>query len=430
MEEMENGFHYKNRIADRLLEEQLEVAGVVVVEGPKWCGKTTTAVQHAKSVLYMNDPTAHEENLEMARINIKVLLEGDAPRLIDEWQEAPQFWDAARYLVDRRNVEGQLIFTGSAVPVDRNKLMHTGTGRMAWLKMRPMSLWESEDSNGSVSLGKLFENQQEATSSRNLSLEDVAFLVCRGGWPRSISKAGKTALKYAFNYYDAVVKQEMNDVDATNRNEYFTQRIMRSYARHQGSQASVGTILADLVSNEELKLNEDTIGSYLNAMRKIFVVEDMPAWNPNLRSKAAIRTTDTRYFVDSSVAAAALGIGPADLVKDIKTFGLLFETMAVRDLRVYMDALDGKVYHFRDSNGLECDSVLHLRNGHYGLVEIKLGGEKLIAEGAATLNKLESKIDSEKMYLPTFKMVLTAIGNYAYLREDGVWVVPIGSLKP
>lgn len=427
---MESNILYKKRIADDLVEEQLEVAGVVVVEGPKWCGKTTTAEHHAKSVLYMNDPATHDENLEMARVNIKMLLDGATPRLIDEWQEAPQFWDAARYLVDRRNEEGQFIFTGSAVPVDKSKLMHTGTGRMAWVKMRPMSLWESYDSNGSVSLKQLFDNQQETANSKNLSLDDIAFLVCRGGWPRATFKMGKAALKYAFNYLDAIVKQEMNDVDETNRNEFFTQRILRSYARHQGSQASIGTIMADLISNEELKINEDTIGSYLNALRKIFVIEDMPAWNPNLRSKAAIRTTDTRYFVDSSVATASLGVGPADLTKDIKTLGLLFETMAVRDLRVYMDALDGKVYHYRDSNGLECDSVLHLRNGHYGLVEIKLGGEKLIDEGAATLNKLESKIDSEKMYSPSFKMVLTAIGNYAYPRQDGVWVVPIGCLKP
>lgn len=422
---------YKKRIADSLVENQLEVAGVVVVEGPKWCGKTTTAGHHANSVLYMNDPVTHDENLQIAKININVLLEGKTPRLIDEWQEAPQFWDAARYLVDRRNAEGQFIFTGSAVPVDRSKLMHTGTGRMAWVKMRTMSLWESEDSNGAVSLGKLFENQQETTTSKSHSLEDIAFLACRGGWPRATFKMGNAALRYAFNYLDAVVKQEMNDVDNTNRNEYFTRRILRSYARHQGSQASIGTILTDLQSNEELKLNEDTVGSYLNALRKIFVIEDMPAWNPNLRSKAAIRTTDTRYFVDPSVAAAALGIGPADLMKDIKTLGLLFETLAVRDLRVYMDALDGKVYHFRDSNGLECDSVLHLRNGHYGLVEIKLGGESLINEGVTTLNKIESKIDTEKMFPPSFKMVLTGVGNYAYRRsEDGVWVVPIGSLKP
>lgn len=422
---------YKKRVADSLVENQLEVAGVVVVEGAKWCGKTTTAGHHANSVLYMNDPVTHDENLQIAKININVLLEGKTPRLIDEWQEAPQFWDAARYLVDRRNAEGQFIFTGSAVPADRSKLMHTGTGRMAWVKMRTMSLWESEESNGGVSLRSLFENEQEASASRSLSLENVAFLICRGGWPRATFKMGDAALRYAFNYLDAVVKQEMNDVDNTNRNEYFTHRILRSYARHQGSQASIGTILADLLSNEELKLNEDTVSSYLNALRKIFVIEDMPAWNPNLRSKAAIRTTDTRYFVDPSVATAALGLGPADLMKDMKTLGLLFETMAVRDLRVYMDALDGKVYHYRDSNGLECDSVLHLRNGHYGLVEIKLGGESLISEGAATLNKLEGKIDTEKMYPPSFKMVLTGVGNYAYRRsEDGVWIVPIGSLRP
>ena len=420
---------YLRRLADELLELQLEAAGVVLVEGAKWCGKTTTALQQAKSVIFMDEPKRKEEYMRLAESDIDVLLEGNTPRLIDEWQKAPQFWDACRYLVDRRGDEGQFILTGSAEPVDQSKMSHTGTGRVGWVKMRPMSLYESGESKGSVSLGELFEGHFKPAEGNELNLKDLCYLICRGGWPKAIGKSERAALKQAFNYIDAVAKREIVEVDKVHRSETNTRRLLRSYARHQASQATNGTIAADLKANDGDTLNEATIASYLNALRKIFVIEDMEAWNPNLRSKAAIRTTDTRYFVDPSIATASLGLGPNDLMKDLNTMGLFFETLAVRDLRVYTETLDGSVFHYRDNNGLECDSVLHLRNGHYGLVEIKLGGETLINEGASNLLSLAKKIDTDKMYAPSFMMVLVGTGRYAYCREDGVLVVPIGSLK-
>jgi len=420
---------YLKRLADEQLELQLEAAGVVVVEGAKWCGKTTTALQQANSVIFMDEPKRKEEYLRLAESNIEVLLDGKTPRLIDEWQKAPQFWDACRYLVDRRGDEGQFILTGSAEPVDQSKMSHTGTGRVGWVKMRPMSLYESGESNGSVSLGELFEGRFKPAEGNELNLKELCYLICRGGWPKAIGKSERAALKQAYNYIDAVAKREIIEVDKVHRSESNTRRLLRSYARHQASQATNGTISADLKANDGNTLNDATIASYLNALRKIFVIEDMEAWNPNLRSKAAIRTTDTRYFVDPSIAIASLGLGPNDLMKDLNTLGLLFETLVVRDLRVYAEALDGSVFHYRDNNGLECDSVLHLRNGHYGLVEIKLGGETLINEGASNLLSLAKKIDTEKMYAPSFMMVVVGTGRYAYRREDGVLVVPIGCLR-
>lgn len=420
---------YLSRVADELLELQLEAAGVVLIEGAKWCGKTTTALQHAKSVLFMDDTKHKEEYLRLAESDIEVLLNGNTPRLIDEWQKAPQFWDACRYWVDRRDAEGQFILTGSAEPVDQSKMSHTGTGRVGWVKMRPMTLFESGESNGSVSLGALFENRFKPAEGNELNLRALCYLICRGGWPKAIGKSERVALRQAFNYVDAVAKREIIEVDKVHRSEANTRRLLRSFARHQASQATNGTIASDLKTNDGSTLNDATITSYLNALRKIYVIEDMEAWNPNLRSKAAICTTDTRYFVDPSIATASLGLGPNDLMKDLNTLGLLFETLVVRDLRVYAEAIDGNVFHYRDNNGLECDSVLHLRNGHYGLVEIKLGGESLIEEGAANLISLAKKIDTDKMYAPSFMMVVVGTGRYAYRREDGVLVVPIGCLK-
>lgn len=421
---------YRKRIADELLELQLEAAGVVLIDGAKWCGKTTTALQQAKSVIYMDDPENKSNYLRLAETNIQVLLQGSTPRLIDEWQKAPQIWDACRFVVDRRNEDGQFVLTGSAEPVNQSQLGHTGTGRVGWVHMRPMSLFESGESNGLLSLGNLFEGKFDAVAANELKINDLCHLICRGGWPKSIGKSERAALRQAYNYIDAVAKRDIIEVDATDRSETNTRKLLRSYARHQGTQATNGTIAADLSANEGKPLSDRTITSYLNALRKIFVIEDMEAWNPNLRSKAAIRTTDTRYFVDPSIATAALGIGPKDLAKDLNTLGLLFETLAVRDLRVYAEALDGAVYHYRDNNGLECDSVMHLRNGHYGLIEIKLGGNSLIEEGAKNLTLLAKKIDTDRMYAPSFMMVLTGTGQYAYQRQDGVLVVPIGCLRP
>lgn len=420
---------YRFRIADNLLKEQLKAAGVVVVEGPKWCGKTTTAEQAARSVLYLDNPQKRKDYLLLAESNPGLLLEGDAPRLLDEWQLAPQLWDAARFAVDRSKERGLYIFTGSAVPADKSKISHSGVGRFAWLTMRPMSLWESGESSGEISLQKLFEGENMAVAAPDQSLEEIAYLVCRGGWPGVIGLEKRVALRQASNYVDAVCKSDISRVDGVNRDAAFTRRLLRCYARHQGGQVSVGTIHADLSGAGKETMSENTIVSYLSALKKIFVIEDMPAWNPNLRSKTAIRTSDTRYFVDPSVATAALGIGPKDLMNDLNTFGLMFETMAVRDLRVYADALDGEVFHYRDNNGLECDAVVHLRDGRYGLVEIKLGGDTLIEEGAKSLKRLVGKIDTESMKSPSFLMVLTATGSYAYKRPDGVMIVPIGCLK-
>ena len=426
---MDENSMYKLRIADQLLLEQLEAAGAVLIQGPKWCGKTTTAAQAAKSVLYMDWPRELEKNLFLAEENPEALLEGDVPRLIDEWQLAPQLWDAARFTVDRRGKPGQFIFTGSAVPADKSKIHHTGTGRFAWLTMRPMSLWESGESNGKVSLLRLFAGQRDVAIAPDHSLSDLSFMVCRGGWPSSLNMKRTAALRQAQNYVNAVCESDISRVDNTVRDATFARRLLRSYARHQGAQVPISTIYADLASSKEGSMSEETISSYITALKKIFVVEDMPAWSPNLRSKTAIRTSETRYFVDSSVATAALGMGPKDLENDLNTFGLMFETMAVRDLRVYAEALDGDVFHYRDKNGLECDAVIHLHNGSYGLVEIKLGGSKLEEEGAKTLKELAGKIDTTRMKEPSFLMVLAGLGSYAYQRKDGVMVVPIGCLK-
>ncbi len=434
---------YKNRVADRLLAEKLEAFGAVLIEGPKYCGKTTLATQQARSILSMADTDTLGQNLALARTNISRLLAGETPRLIDEWQIAPQFWDAVRNEVDKRNEDGQFMLTGSAVPpkpkkdengniIEEENIHHTGTGRISRLRLRTMSLWESEDSTGDVSLEELFINPDTVDGVSDIDLDRLAYLTCRGGWPKAVlKKSEKAALAQAFDYYDSVVSNDIKRVDDIDRDEELTKRIMRSYARNQGTQATVGTILADIKSNGDERMSDSTVYSYIKALKEIFVIEDSIAWNPNLRSKTAIRTSDTRYFIDPSIATAALGMGPKDLINDMATFGFIFETLAIRDLRVYADALDGKVYHYRDKNNLECDAVIHLRNGSYGLVEVKIGGAELIKEGAESLKTLSSKIDSTRMKTPSFMMVLTGIGKFAYKRpEDGVLVVPIGCLKP
>ena len=420
---------YRRRIADDILARKLEGKGAVLIEGPKWCGKTTTAEQIAASILYMDDPEKKEQNISMSELNPKRLLKGETPRLIDEWQLAPKLWDAIRFEVDHRDELGQFLLTGSAVPADTKDITHSGTGRFTWLTMRPMSLYESGDSTGEVSLKELFDGQNEIDGESNISIERLAFLVCRGGWPQAIDMREEIALDQARDYYDAVVRSDINRADNVQKNSEKVRRLMRSYARSQGSQVPNTVLAQDVSVNDEESISENTVASYLNALRKIFVIEDMPAWNPNLRSKTAIRSSDTRYYVDPSIAVAALGIGPNDLVNDLQTFGFMFETLCIRDLRVFADSLDGQVYHYRDKDGQECDAVIHLRNGQYGLIEIKLGGDKRIEEGAKSLKAMESKIDTDKMKAPTFLMVLTGIGDYAYRRKDGVYVVPIGCMK-
>ena len=403
--------------------------GAVLIQGPKWCGKTTTAEQISKSILYMAQPEEKSQNLVLADINPSLLLVGENPRLIDEWQIAPKLWDAIRFEIDHRDEEGQFILTGSSVPANMDEVTHTGTGRFAWLLMRPMSLYESEESNGTISLEELFNSPDNISAINELELNDIAYLCCRGGWPRSTYMDKEIALDQAFDYYDAIVQSDISRVDNVERNPERVKKLMRTYARNIGSQASNETLKNDMITNDSFSLDTDTVLSYINALKKIFVVEESPAWNPNLRSKTAIRTSDTRYFIDPSIAVASLGIGPNDLIKDLNTFGLIFETLCIRDLRVYAESINGNVYHYRDASNLECDAVVHLRNGSYGLIEIKLGGDKLINEGAENLKKMYSKIDTDKMNNPAFLMVLTATGRYAYKREDGVFVVPIGCLK-
>lgn len=421
---------YKARIADKMLSRRLLGSGAVLIQGPKWCGKTTTAEQQAKSVVYMDDPEYMAQNVELANLSPKKLLSGEVPRLIDEWQLAPQLWDAARFEVDHRDELGQFIFTGSAVPVDTSKIHHPGTGRFAWLTMRTMSLSESGDSTNEVSLEELFANPVADVFATNpLNIDSLAWLICRGGWPKATMVSKEVALDMAYRYYEAVVHSDISRVDNVSRDPERAKRILRSLARNQCAQITINTICADLENTDVVATNRNTVASYIEALKKIFVLEDSLAWNPNLRSKTAIRTSDTRYFSDPSIGVAALGIGPNDLVNDLSTMGLFFESMCIRDLRVYADAIDGTVYHYRDGNGLECDAVVHLRNGNYGLIEVKLGGEKNIEEGAKNLKLLASKIDDTKMKSPSFLMVLTGTSRYAVRRDDGVYVVPIGCLK-
>lgn len=420
---------YRKRIADQILQRKLQGKGAVLIEGPKWCGKTTTAEQTAKSFLYMNDPKTMRQNLSMAEIDPGRLLQGKTPRLIDEWQLAPKLWDAVRFEVDHRHDLGQFILTGSAVPPETDEIKHSGTGRVSWLTMRTMSLFESGESSGEVSLQELFAAPEKISGTASSDIERIAFFVCRGGWPQAVDMERELALDQAIDYYDGVVHSDINRADNVNKNPERVKRLMRSFARMQGAQVPNSAIGEDIRVNDDDSINEETVGRYIDALKKIFVVEDMPAWNPNLRSKTAIRTSDTRYYTDPSIAAAALGLGPDDLLADLNTFGLLYETLAVRDLRVYAESLGGQVYHYRDKDGLECDAVVHLRNGAYGLVEIKLGGDKLIEEGVRTLQALAGKIDTGKMKAPSFLMVLTGVGDYAYRRHDGVYIVPIATLK-
>ncbi|MBR6310268.1 MAG: ATP-binding protein [Paludibacteraceae bacterium] len=423
--------NYRHRIADELLKRKLAGKGAVLIKGPKWCGKTTTAEQTANSVLYMADTKTRDQNIRLASVDPHLILDGPTPRLIDEWQVAPVLWDAVRFEVDHRKGHGHFILTGSVTVKDddHSEMQHSDVGRIARLVMRPMSLWESGDSNGAVSLGGLFQTPERIAGICNLNLQDIAFLTCRGGWPDTIDMERQVALDQAFDYVDVVAESDISAADNIKRAPEQVRRLLRSYARHQGTPATLTTLRDDIKANESTSFSEDTVGSYVKALNQIFVVEDMPAWNPNLRSKTAIRTSDNRYFVDPSIATAALGLGPNDLINDLETFGLIFETLCVRDLRVFADALDGRVYHYRDKDNLECDAVVHLRNGAYGLIEIKLGGDKLINEGADSLLKLNKKIDTTKMNPPAFMMVLTAVGQYAFRRDDGVYVVPIGCLK-
>ena len=420
---------YKQRIADRLLQRKVSGKGAVLIEGPKWCGKTTTAKQLAKSILDLGDSTVLKQSTGLIEISPHTLLEGSTPRLIDEWQALPPIWDSIRSEVDRRGEPSQFILTGSSVLPEADETIHSGTGRFATIKMRPMSLYESGESNGSVSVKDLFEGKAFSVRQCGRTAADIAYLTCRGGWPWATLISKEYALDQAFDYVDSVIKKDIQRVNKVKHSAERAKVLLRSYARNISQQVSYATIRKDMLANDAGTLDEDTVADYIKALKKLFVIEDLAAWNPNIRSKAAIRTSDTRHFVDPSIGTAALGLGPQDLINDLRSFGFFFEDLAVRDLRVYADAIDGELYHYRDSNGLECDAVLHRRNGSYALLEVKLGGEKNIEEGASNLMALARNIDTEKMPAPSFLAVIVGVGQYAYRRKDGVYVIPIGCLK-
>lgn len=420
---------YKHRIADRILERKVLGKGAVLIEGPKWCGKTTTAKQLSKSILDLGDSSVLMQSSQLIEIGPKALLEGKTPRLIDEWQALPTIWDCIRSEVDRRGEPSQFILTGSSVLPEAEETIHSGTGRFAYIKMRTMSLYESGESTGSISLSDLFEGKSFEVLQNEMDIDELAYLICRGGWPWATLIPKEVALDQAFDYVDSVVQKDIQRVDKIKRSPDRARLLLRSYARNISQQISYATIRKDMLANDASTLDEDTVADYVKALKKLFVIEDLAAWNPNIRSKAAIRTSDTRHFVDPSIGTAALRLGPKDLINDLQSFGLLFEDLVVRDLRVYAEALDGELYHYRDSSGLECDTVLHRRNGSYALLEVKIGGENRINEGAANLLALAKNIDTNKMSAPSFMAVIIGVGKYAYQRKDGVYVIPIGCLK-
>lgn len=420
---MEN--KYKPRIIDQYLDSALEASGAVLIEGAKWCGKTSTAKQKAASVLLMQDPDYTRSYLKSADTKPSLLLKGETPRLIDEWQMAPVLWDAVRFAVDERNEPGQFILTGSAVPLD-DVLQHTGTGRISRILMRPMSLYESMESNGSVSLNDLFDGKTDIEGISSLTIENLAFALVRGGWPASIGAKESVALKRAHNYVDAVIHLDVSQVDGIEKNPARVRALMRSYSRNIATTANMSTIRKAIASDEDT-ISEKTIASYIHALRRIYVIEDVPAWNPAMRSKAAIRTSPKRHFVDPSIATAVMRATPESILEDFTFFGFLFESLCVRDLRIYSQVLDGEVFHYRDKSNLEADIVVHLNDGRWGAIEVKLGSKE-IDEAAQNLLKLKDQIDLEKMKAPSFLMVLTGT-QFAFRREDGVYIVPIGCLK-
>lgn len=417
---------YLKRIGDEELQLALKASGAVLIEGAKWCGKTSTAQQAAKSVIFLQDPDQSASYLALADAKPSLLLTGANPRLIDEWQMAPVLWDAVRFEVDKRNELGQFILTGSAVPND-NVTAHTGTGRISRIKMRPMSLFESKESNGSISLGDLFNNPlkiNEATSE--LSIEQIAFAICRGGWPASLQLEGKAALRMANSYVESVINHDVSEVDSVEKNPERVRLLMRSLARNISTIANYSTIIEDIEATDK-SISEKTVSTYINALKRIFVVEDLQAWQPSLRSKTAIRTSEKRHFVDPSIATSIMRTEPEGILKDFEYFGFLFESLCTRDVRIYAQANDGDVFHYRDKSGLESDLIVRLRNGKWAAIEVKLG-QKQIEEAAANLLAIKNKIDIEKMGEPSFLMILTG-GQFAYQRNDGVWVVPLGCLK-
>lgn len=415
---------YLPRLIDKVLEDELEAFGAVLITGPKWCGKTTTGLNQAKSSLFLQNPDEREQNLKLADIKPSLLLEGEKPRLIDEWQDAPKLWDAVRFSVDQKAETGMYILTGST-SVDESQIAHSGTGRISRMRMRTMSLFESGDSNGEVSIKHLLKNQEIASKSPH-SIKDIANLIVGGGWPASIGKSFSVKQRQVAGYCNSIVNTEISTSDGVDRNIDKVEHVLRSYSRHISSQATISKISND-VGNSFDSINRKTVSEYIEALRAIFVIEDLKAWSPTLRSKTTIATSPTRHFVDPAIAAYFLDANPEDLLSDLKTMGFLFESLVIRDLRIYTESLGGNLFHYRDHSGQEADAILHFKNGKWGAVEVKLG-ENAIDNGARNLLKLKEKINIDAMNPPSFLSVITANG-YAYQRPDGVHVIPIGCLR-
>lgn len=420
---------YYNRLVEKEIELKLRTSGAIVVVGPKFCGKTTTCMLYQKSFVKLNT----KQSITMARMNPRGVLNGEKPRLIDEWQKAPDIWNQVKDDLDFEYQFGKYILTGSSTPADKTEVHHSGAGRITPVKMRPMSLWESKESKGTISLMDLFDGKGNYPWDMNteVTLDDIAFLICRGGWPISVQAPKDIAVEITKNYYNGLfVFEDCENERFRNKRPEVLKMILRSYARHISTEAAASTIIADVRQSNERTLDPKTFDDYMEALKDLYVLEDLPAWNPNIRSKTSIRSTPTRHFIDTSIACRSLGISPNDLKNDLESFGLFFEDFAVRDLSVYANAIGGTVSHYRDNTGLECDAVLHLEDGRWGAIEIKLGGDDLIEYGANSLKTLRNKIaEKSEEKTPSFLMVLTAVGG-AYQREDGVYVAPINLLKP
>lgn len=420
---------YYQRLIEKEIERKLKTSGAVVVAGPKFCGKTTTCMLYQKSFVKLNT----KQTISMARMNPRAVLNGEKPRLIDEWQKAPDIWNQVKDDLDFDYQFGKYILTGSSTPADKTEVHHSGAGRIAPIKMRPMSLWESKESKGSVSLFSLFEGAPDYPWDMNtdFTLDDVAFLICRGGWPISVLAPREIAVEITKNYFNGLFFFEDSENERfRNKKPEVLRMILRSYARNISTEATVSTIISDIRQSNERTMDAKTYDNYMEALKDLYIIEDIEAWNPNIRSKTTIRSTPTRHFVDTSIACRSLGVSPEDLKRDLESFGLFFEDFAVRDLTIYANAIGGTVKHYRDNAGLECDAVVHLEDGRWGGIEIKLGGEDLIEDGAISLKRLRDKIiEKSEEKAPSFLLVLTAVGG-AYKREDGVFVAPINMLKP
>ena len=419
---------YYNRYIERQIKEALEISGGVLVSGPKFCGKTTTCKRFASS-LYALDT---KEKIQLVQSSPLSILQGSRPRLIDEWQNVPDLWNCARTQIDSSEEKfGLFIFTGSSTPANRNEIYHSGAGRFVTLCMNPMSLYESKDSTGEVSLSALFEEPQQHLFgiNENYTLQDTAFYLCRGGWPLSVLGGRDKALRITSAYYSTLFEFENSkNAKFRNKKKNIFLMILKSYARNISTEARRKLILDDVNAHEDRNLDEDTFEEYVEALRDLFIIRDIEAWNPNFRSKTAVITSPTRHFVDTSIAAGALNISPDDLMNDPRTYGMFFEDFAINQLRVYTETLGGEIRHYRDSKGLECDAVVHLNDGRFALVEVKLGGENLIRDGISTLSSLRKKIKTDKLPEPSFEMIITACGK-AYTTDTGIHIVPINMLR-